>query len=166
MDRLVLTGNLTGKDLADAYQAMNMFVFSSKSETQGKVLIEAMAAGTPVIALDAPGVREVVRHNQNGILLPADADITAFSRAISDAVSHPEKTAAWQDLARKTARDFSREACAQKLSDLYEHAISQHNGALDIDETDTEPWDSFLRAIRTEWNLITEKAQTIARTFS
>jgi hypothetical protein len=141
-------------------------VFSSKSETQGMVLTEAMAAGTPVIALDAPGAREVVRHNQNGMLLPANADVTAFSRAICDAVSHPGKTAAWQNCARQTAWDFSRETCAKKLSALYEHAISQHNGASDIDETDMEPWDSFLRAIRTEWNLIAEKAQTIARTFS
>jgi glycosyltransferase involved in cell wall biosynthesis len=165
-DRLILTGNLTGKDLADAYQAMDMFVFSSKSETQGMVLTEAMAGGTPVIALDAPGVREVVRHNQNGLLLPGNADVTAFSRAICDAVSHPEKTAAWQDSAWQTARDFSRKTSARKLSDLYEHAISQRNGASDLEETDMEPWDTFLRAIRTEWNLITEKAQTIARTFS
>jgi glycosyltransferase involved in cell wall biosynthesis len=164
--RLIFTGNLTGKDLADAYQAMDLFVFSSKSETQGMVLTEAMAAGTPVIALDAPGVREVVRHHQNGLLLPGNADDKAFSRAICDAVSHPEKTAAWQDCARQTARSFSREACTKKLSDLYENALSHRNGSSDMDETDMEPWDSFLRAIRTEWNLIAEKAQTIARTFS
>jgi glycogen synthase len=130
------------------------------------VLTEAMAAGTPVIALDAPGAREVVRHNQNGMLLPGDADAQAFSRAICDAVSHPEKTAAWQECAWQTARDFSREACAKKMSDLYEHAISHRNGVSDMDETDMEPWDTFLLAIRTEWDLITEKAQTIARTFS
>jgi len=165
-DRLILTGNLTGKDLADAYQAMDLFVFSSKSETQGMVLTEAMAAGTPVIALDAPGAREVVRHNQNGMLLPGDADNPAFSRALCDAVSHPEKTAAWQECAWQTARDFSRDACAKKMSDLYEHALSHRNGAPDMDETDMEPWDTFLLAIRTEWDLITEKAQTIARTFS
>jgi 1,2-diacylglycerol 3-alpha-glucosyltransferase len=125
LDRLVLTGNLKGKHLADAYQAMDMFVFSSKSETQGMVLTEAMAAGTPVIALDAPGAREVVRHNQNGMLLHSGADTKAFSRTICDAVSHPEKTAAWQKCALQTAQDFSRNACAQKLSDLYEHAVSR-----------------------------------------
>jgi glycogen synthase len=130
------------------------------------VLTEAMAAGTPVIALDAPGAREVVRPKRNGMLLSDNTDAKAFSQAICDAVSHPEKTAAWQDCAWQTARDFSRKTCARKLSDLYEHAISQRNGASDLEETDMEPWDTFLRAIRTEWNLITEKAQTIARTFS
>lgn len=165
-DRLILTGNLTGKDLADAYQAMDMFVFSSKSETQGMVLTEAMAAGTPVIALDAPGAREVVRHKRNGMLLPGNTDAKAFSQAICDAVSHPEETAAWQDCARQTARDFSRKTSARKLSDLYEHAISHRNGTFDMDDTDMEPWDTFLLAIRTEWDLLTEKAQTFARTFS
>ncbi|MFN2357518.1 MAG: glycosyltransferase [Desulfotignum sp.] len=166
LDRLVLTGNLTGKDLADAYHAMDMFVFSSKSETQGMVLTEAMAAGTPVIALDAPGAREVVRHNRNGMLLDGDADDKAFSQALCDAVSHPEKTAAWQKCALQTAQDFSRKVCAQKVSDLYAHAISQENGDMENKETDMEPWEMFLLAIQTEWDLISEKAQTIARTFT
>ena len=166
LDRLVLTGNLTGKDLADAYQAMDMFVFSSKSETQGMVLTEAMAAGTPVIALDAAGVREVVRHNRNGVLLYGDADDKAFSQALCDAVSHPEKTAAWQQCALQTAQDFSREVCAQKLSDLYAHAISQENSDMENKESETEPWETFLLAIQTEWDLISEKAQTIARTIT
>ncbi len=166
LDRLVLTGNLKGKVLADAYQAMDMFVFSSKSETQGMVLTEAMAAGTPVIALDAPGAREVVRHKQNGMLLHSGANTKAFSRAICDAVSHPEKTAAWQKCALQTAQDFSRNTCAQKLSDLYEHAVSRGSGASVMDETDMEPWEMFLRTIRTEWDLISEKVHSITRTFS
>jgi 1,2-diacylglycerol 3-alpha-glucosyltransferase len=170
LNRLILTGNLTGKDLAAAYQAMDMFVFSSTTETQGMVLTEAMAAGTPVIALDAPGAREVVLHNRNGLLLDGDTDFKAFSQTLCDAVSHPEKTAVWQKYALQTAQDFSRKTCAQKLSDLYEYAISQENGApdgaSDMEQTDMEPWEMFLLAVRTEWDLITEKAQTIARTFS
>lgn len=55
--RLHLVGALDGQDLVDAYHAMDAFVFASYSETQGMVLAEAMAAGKPVVALDAPGVR-------------------------------------------------------------------------------------------------------------
>ncbi|MDO9508609.1 MAG: glycosyltransferase, partial [Thermovirgaceae bacterium] len=51
-DRLIMAGSQSGRKLADAYNAMDLFVFSSKSETQGMVLTEAMAASTPVIALD------------------------------------------------------------------------------------------------------------------
>ncbi len=52
--RLRMTGALDGIQLADAYRAMNVFVFASKSETQGMVLAEAMTTGAPVVALDAP----------------------------------------------------------------------------------------------------------------
>jgi 1,2-diacylglycerol 3-alpha-glucosyltransferase len=69
-DRLHLAGMLKGKDLVDAYHAMDVFVFASQSETQGLVVTEAMAAGIPVVAVDAPGVREVVKDFVNGRLMP------------------------------------------------------------------------------------------------
>ncbi|MBI1389309.1 MAG: glycosyltransferase, partial [bacterium] len=59
-ERLHCTGKLSGRDLIDAYAAMDVFAFASLSETQGMVVSEAMAGGAPVVALDAPGVREVV----------------------------------------------------------------------------------------------------------
>lgn len=166
LDRLILTGNLTGRALAHAYQAMDIFVFSSQSETQGMVLTEAMAAKTPVIALDAPGVREVVENKKNGLLLPADAREEDFSQSICDAASDPEKLSAWQQRAGQTARNFSREACTRKLLDLYTFTISHVNVNTLAAEEESEPWDTFLLAIRTEWDLIAEKAQSIVRTLT
>ena len=65
--------SLSGKKLADAYKAMDVFAFSSKTETQGMVLTEAMAASVPVVAIDAPGAREVVIDGlKNGRLLPEE----------------------------------------------------------------------------------------------
>ncbi|MFA5276387.1 MAG: glycosyltransferase, partial [Candidatus Omnitrophota bacterium] len=64
--RLHLTGVLHYQDLVDAYFAMDVFAFASLSETQGIVLIEAMAAGLPVVALDAPGARDVIEDYHNG----------------------------------------------------------------------------------------------------
>ena len=163
--RLTLTGNLTGSALADAYQAMDLFVFSSQSETQGMVLTEAMAAKTPVIALDGPGVREVVENKKNGILLPADAGVNMFSRTICDAVSDPEKCGTWQAYAGQTALKFSRDACSSKLLDLYACTVSRGTDRAGAgDEKEMEPWESFLLAIRTEWDLIAEKAHSLART--
>lgn len=56
-------------ELADAYAAMDCFVFASQSETQGMVLTEAMAAGVPVVAVEGPGVCDVVRNEYNGCLI-------------------------------------------------------------------------------------------------
>ncbi len=162
--RLILTGNLTGSALADAYQAMDLFVFSSQSETQGMVLTEAMAAKTPVIALDGPGVREVVKNKKNGVLLPADAAQKVFSQTICDAVSDPEKIGSWQANAGQTALKFSRDACVKKLLNLYTDTVSRGPDMAGADEKEMEPWETFLLAIRTEWDLIAEKAHSLART--
>ncbi len=132
-------------------------LFSSQSETQGMVLTEAMAAKTPVIALDGPGVREVVENQKNGRLLPGDADQSAFSRAIRDAVSDSEKLRTWQAHARQTALKFSRQACVDKLLDLYTTAVSPKDDRAENEDKGTEPWESFLVAIQAEWELIAEK---------
>lgn len=80
--RLHLAGVLHYQELVDAYHAMDIFIFASLSETQGIVLIEAMAAGVPVVALDAPGVREVVEDQINGRLLE-QMDQHNFAAALS-----------------------------------------------------------------------------------
>ena len=71
--RLHIAGILEHEQLADALHAMDLFAFASKSETQGMVLTEAMAAGLPVVALDANGVREVVSDYSNGRLLHGES---------------------------------------------------------------------------------------------
>ncbi|MFO7897485.1 MAG: glycosyltransferase, partial [Planctomycetota bacterium] len=63
-DRVHFAGTLTGGDLYDAYHALDVFVFASTCETQGVVVAEALAAGRPVVALDGPGVREVVKDGR------------------------------------------------------------------------------------------------------
>lgn len=68
-DRLLIFGVLDQTDLRRVYQTFDVFAFASKSETQGIVLAEAMATGAPVVALDAPGVREIVSDRINGRLL-------------------------------------------------------------------------------------------------
>ena len=88
MDKLIKIGILTGTDLADAYQAMDLFVFASKSETQGLVVAEAMAAATPVVALNASGVREVVQDGINGFLLRSNASETRFAEAMTEVCRH------------------------------------------------------------------------------
>lgn len=61
-------GSLSGEALRDVYLAADVFVFASLTETQGMVCLESLAAGTPVVALDAPGVRDVVISGYNGRL--------------------------------------------------------------------------------------------------
>lgn len=112
--RLHVEGILDGSRLADAYAAMDVFAFASRSETQGLVLTEAMAAGVPVVALDAAGAREVVEDGRNGRLLH-DASVPAFTEALRwIAASAPARRSTLRSAARETAEAFSmpREAAA------------------------------------------------------
>ncbi len=163
-NRLILTGPLTGKELADAYHAMDLFVFSSHTETQGMVLTEAMAAGKPVIALDAPGAREVVRNQKNGLLLNSDSSQSTFSSAVREAITNPEKLKKWHRSTRETAQAFSRQVCADKLYRVYQSALTQAESRSFAEPEEMDPWDSFLLAIQTEWELIAQKAETVIET--
>lgn len=159
-DRLIMAGKLSGPPLADAYGAMDLFVFSSKSETQGMVLTEAMAAGRPVIALDASGAREVVRDGENGRLLPSDADPEAFAEAIGAFFESPERAEEWGRAAVETARDFSRESTARKMEQLYTDVVAAHEKKAVFPSTDR--LEEMFQGVKTEWELLSEKAAAVA----
>jgi glycosyltransferase involved in cell wall biosynthesis len=157
-DQLVMSGSLTGQDLADAYAAMDVFAFSSQSETQGMVLAEAMAAGVPAVALDAPGAREIVNES-NGRLLANDASEEEFAAAIEVVLSDREIFDQLRQGARKTARDFTRERSANRLLELY-GALA--HGSQQQSEADPAPWDRLRGRLEIEWNLLVEKSNALA----
>jgi glycosyltransferase involved in cell wall biosynthesis len=110
--RLHIAGVLQQQALADALHAMDVFAFASTSETQGMVLTEAMAAGLPVVALDAPGAREVVSDGQNGRLL-REASPAAFAAALQWAAGRLESLRDLQQPHSKPPRPFHAPVCGQ-----------------------------------------------------
>lgn len=155
--KLILAGKRSGQALSDAYNAMDLFVFASKTETQGMVLVEAMAAGRPVIALDASGSREVVEDGGNGRLLSADASETEFSRAIEAFFADPETARLWRDAAASTAEAHAREVMAKRMLRLYRSAM-EAKPEPDSASDELIPLDRLLRGLKAEWDLIAEKA--------
>lgn len=158
VDQVLLAGKKTGQSLRDAYKAMDLFVFSSFSETQGLVLAEAMAAELSVIALDASGVREVLRDRKNGFMLPADADEATFARKVSEIAREGEQRAILEEGALATARDFSRETSARRALSLYEE-ILQRVPKRRSDYLE-DLWSGLLHRLRIEWELLSEKAES------
>jgi glycosyltransferase involved in cell wall biosynthesis len=149
--RLHMTGTLEGDSLIDAYFAMDFFAFASKSETQGMVLTEAMAARVPVVALDASGVREVVSDRRNGRIL-ASENVEDFASALRWLSSLPaEDLRRLQQGARDTAEAFSLGRSADKAlahyRDLREQTFVQRHEAYDT-------WAAAGRLIETEWDLL------------
>jgi glycosyltransferase involved in cell wall biosynthesis len=149
--RLHVAGILKQQELADALHAMDLFAFASTSETQGMVLTEAMAAGLPVVALDAPGAREVVRDRQNGRLLQ-EATPAAFSAALQWAAGlPPESLRDLQHAARETAEAYSMPRSADKALACYEALKS---GTAAESGKDESAWEEAMTAIRTEWDIL------------
>jgi len=156
-DRLLLAGKKTGQELYDAYGAMDLFAFSSFSETQGLVLAEAMAAGLPVVALNASGVREVVRDAENGFLLPAQKGEGGFADKLYELFADSALRERFSENARVTAGEFSREACAAKAIELYERTVQQTRTERSTDEFE-DFWNGVRKRVWLEWELFTDKA--------
>lgn len=155
-DRLILPGILKNRALADCYKAMDLFVFGSKSETQGLVLMEAMAAGVPVIALRASGVSDVVEDGKNGRILRANSSKASFAAAVEEAFS-TGAIKKWREQTRKTAQRFSRRRCAEKLHRLYQKAINQNSRP----DHDVDILEALGKRLKVEWDLLQEKASAI-----
>jgi glycosyltransferase involved in cell wall biosynthesis len=156
--RLHLTGPLEGQPLIDAYHAMDVFAFASKSETQGMVLTEAMAAGLPVVALDASGVREVVQDRVNGRLLETDDPAT-----FADAIAWIEGRSGRQRerllrAVRRTAETFSMASAAAHAIDRYE-ALRQQAFVTRSDAY--SEWEHLLHLIDAEWNILKGVADAV-----
>lgn len=154
--RLLMTGKLTGARLYDAYAAMDLFAFASQSETQGMVLAEAMAAGLPVVALDGPGVRDVVGDGVNGRLLPESASTVDMAAALESIGTDGPTRERWAAAARRTAARFDRSRCAAEVLSLYQSLDRAARAAAG----DWRWWDGLLGRIEAEWELITAKAES------
>ncbi len=128
--RLHLTGVLRYQDLVDAYFAMDVFAFASLSETQGIVLIEAMAAGVPVVALDAPGAREVVKDYHNGRLLN-EMDQQSFVDALAWALSRPlEEIKTIKQIVRMSVQKYPIDSAAKHMLEIYDKIRSRRSVSL------------------------------------
>jgi 1,2-diacylglycerol 3-alpha-glucosyltransferase len=114
--RTHFTGELPRSMLPDAYASADLFLFTSRTETQGLVLVEALAAGLPIVAVDAPQTRDVL--GTSGRFTPPDplALAAAVAAVLPDASSG-------RDGRRSAARRFDRPEAGASVLDLYRELI-------------------------------------------
>lgn len=159
-DRLVMAGKQTGRALQSAYRAMDFFAFASTSETQGMVVAEAMAAHLPVVALNAPGVREVVTDGENGFLLPPKASSEEFAAALVRLAVDPAQREILAKAASATAQKYSRERSARRALAFYDKVRRLTRRERILNHLD--PWSTIVHRIGLEWDLLSTRTQTIA----
>jgi glycosyltransferase involved in cell wall biosynthesis len=115
----VFTGFLSGEDLYKAYASADLFVFPSKNETLGNVVLEAMASGLPVITPTEGGQIDHVIHGKTGLLFDAD-DPDAMLAAVRYMLEHQEERQEMRQQAQEHVKTISWQAIFYQLIDDYE----------------------------------------------
>jgi glycosyltransferase involved in cell wall biosynthesis len=127
-DRVVFAGRVSDEELPDYYRLADVTVLPSVTmgEAFGLVLVESLACATPVIATDLPGVRTVVDHGVNGLLV-APGDAIALSGAIERITGDIAGCERWGEAGRaKTRRCYAWEAIGDQLETMYSQAIADN----------------------------------------
>jgi len=115
-DRIIFTGSLPAEETHKIYGGSDVFTFSSKSETQGLVIGEAMMAGTPVVAFYSQIQPEIYPKN----LALVVRDVSEFSKAVLNILKDREKREKMtKDAKEFVLENFSREAMTRKQRELF-----------------------------------------------
>lgn len=115
--RVRFLGGVAPTDLPTYYQAADLFVFASTTETQGLAVLEAMACGVPVVAVRAPGTEEVVADGVSGLLVPEDPE--AFAAAVEGLLGDRDLAAKLGAGGREGAAAYAAPTLARRLVSLY-----------------------------------------------
>ena len=123
-DRVIWAGLVPDKhELVGYYSAADIFVLPTRAEGLANVLIEAAAAGLPVVATNLPGITDaVVADGESGFLIPMD-DVGAIARAVERLISDPSLSATIGASARVRSRLFGFESYCRSLKDFYLHVM-------------------------------------------
>ena len=123
--RVMFAGLLDREEMLSAYEAAELFVFASETDTQGMVLSETVAAGTPVVMTDDPSLSEAIVEGKTALVAPGD-DAAAFADVVRGLLGDEQKLSALATGCREHAENLSISKSIDALLKAYEHVISDH----------------------------------------
>jgi len=109
------------QELPDCYAAASVFVFASRTETQGLVLLEAMAAGLPVFAVSHLGTTSIVAPRRGAVVAPEEPE--GFGKGLAALVSNYPELARLSREGRQFAKEWSAPERARELAALYRSLV-------------------------------------------
>ena len=132
-EEIILTGEVRNEDMKEYCAASDLFLFSSRSETQGIVLLEAMAVGTPVLALRATGTDDIVINGVNGYMTQVSGDSPRDriqdARVFADkamAILSGKELETLKQGAKETANKYDCQEIAERASSYYREVIWEY----------------------------------------
>jgi glycosyltransferase involved in cell wall biosynthesis len=116
-------------ELENCYCAADLFIFASRTETQGLVLLESMAMGTPVVSTAVMGTSEVLSDGQGCIV--AEEELIDFSSKVIGLLNDERHRNELTISAKKYAEQWTAPAMAQKMADFYS-LVSKERSILEV----------------------------------
>ncbi|MBN3941672.1 MAG: glycosyltransferase family 1 protein [Nostoc sp.] len=116
-------GYLMGQELGSAFASADAFIFPSRTETLGLVLLEAMAAGCPVVAARSGGIPDIVTDGVNGYLFEPTADVQGALAATVRLLEQKQQRDIIRQNARQEAESWGWTAATRQLQDYYQKVI-------------------------------------------
>lgn len=147
-DRIEFVGRVPYEEVPAYLKAADLFCYASVTETQGLVTLEALAAGLPVVAVDASGTSETVSHGVDGILTPEDSQ--ALADGMDKLLSDKDLYQQMQNAAEKKAAEWDINVLTQKLLAIYAQAAADKKAGYRIQAKNSEEffslnWRTFFR---------------------
>jgi glycosyltransferase involved in cell wall biosynthesis len=124
--RIRFVGGVPHEAVVRYYQAADVFVFASMTETQGLAVLEAMAVGLPVVAVRASGVEETVVDGVSGLLVPTDHEV--FAAAVLELLGDADLAAKLAAGAREAALPAAAPTLGARLVALYRRLVDAGSG--------------------------------------
>ena len=112
-------------DVDEIMASFDIFVLPSLNEGMGRVLVEAMAAGLPIVASRVGGIPDLVKDGQNGLLVPSE-DAAALGKAICDLLADKKERKRMGETGKRMCRQYSSEAMVEQIHSLYTALVEKH----------------------------------------
>jgi glycosyltransferase involved in cell wall biosynthesis len=119
-------GWLDGVALARTYASADVFLFASRTDTFGQVILEAQASGVPVVAVEEGGPRSLIEDGRTGLLRPADPD--ALAGAVCELAAAPVLRQRISAAALAAVRERTWDRALERLADGYSRAVAAPAG--------------------------------------
>ncbi|RZB30144.1 MAG: hypothetical protein SRB1_02424 [Desulfobacteraceae bacterium Eth-SRB1] len=116
-------------DVAEVMSIFDIFVLPSLNEGMGRVLVEAMALGKPIVASNIGGIPDLVVDGENGYLVPV-GDVDALAARIKELLDDPGKREEMGEYGGKIAIDYGADVMVQKIDQLYHELLQEKDIAI------------------------------------
>ncbi|MBN2241623.1 MAG: glycosyltransferase [Acidobacteria bacterium] len=117
MSHADFTGALTGEPLSRAYADMDVFVFPSRTDTFGNVVLEAMASGLPAVVTDCGGPKSIVSDGETGFIV---SDVRGFCSAVLSLMKNP-------NLRNQMSLNARSHACAASWEGIFNNVLKAYD---------------------------------------